>query len=135
MKAPLLENADMPATIVVVEDDPDIRSFVEVLLDMHGYQPILLASSIGAHTAIRATHPDLVITDLEMGDRESGMQLLEALRADAATAHIPAILYSGNHVFLERNRAAITGLNAIPVAKPFEVDQLIRLVEAALVAA
>ncbi len=121
----------MPATIVV-EDDPDIRSFMEVLLDMHGYQPIPLASSLGAHTAIRAAHPDLVITDLEMEDRESGMQLLAALRADAATAHIPAFLYSGNLVFLERNRAAIARLNAIPVAKPFEPEELIRLVEAAL---
>ena len=70
-----------------------------------------------------------------MEERESGMRLLEALRADAATAHVPAILYTGFHNFLQENGVAIARLNAIPVAKRFELVELIGKIEAALAAA
>ena len=120
----------MPTTIVVVEDDPDIRSFMQEVLELHGFHPILLASSLGAQAAIRAAHPDLVITDLEMEERESGMRLLEALRADAATAHVPAILYSGANPYLHANQDAIKRLGAVALRKPFEPEQLIRQIEA-----
>ncbi len=122
-------------TILVVEDDPEIRDLMHALLEMDGFQPILLASSIGAHAAIRAAQPDLVITDLEIEEPEAGMRLLEQLRADAATSHIPVILYSGSHNFLEENRRAIKRLGAVALRKPFELDHLTRLIEAALAAA
>ncbi len=104
----------MPRTVlvVVVDDDLDILSMMEVLLAMHGFEVIPLASSLGAHATIRELQPALVLLDLEMEHREAGMRLLEELRADAATAALPAVLYTANHHYLEKNRDAIRGLGA-----------------------
>ncbi len=125
----------MTPRIVVVEDDPDIAAFVRDRLHLYGFEVIPLAGSIGAHALICEAQPNLVITDLEVEGREDGMRLLEELRADAATATLPIILYSGNHDFLEKNRDVIRGLRVRRVRKPFHPDELIGKIEAALAAA
>ncbi len=88
--------------IMVVDDDPDILELMDLLLTQRGYEVRRWSEAVTALDMIHAWRPDLVITDLCMqGDREAGWHLLVELRGYPVTAHIPAILYSSDHHFLE----------------------------------
>jgi CheY-like chemotaxis protein len=81
-------------SILVVEDDPDLREAVMVALETHGYRP--LAASDGRHALelLRGgARPRLILLDLMM-PRMDGWQFRAEQMADAAIAHIPVVVLS-----------------------------------------
>ncbi|HSV85153.1 MAG TPA: ATP-binding protein, partial [Levilinea sp.] len=83
-------------TILVVDDDAEARQYYSKLL--HQAQPnasvIEAENGRKALQAIAKTRPDLVVLDLMMPDID-GFAVLQSIRQDAATQHIPVIVYSG----------------------------------------
>jgi CheY-like chemotaxis protein len=80
-------------TIVVVEDEPDMRIFLFNLLSAHGYRPICTATiSEGLATALEAC-PDLIIIDA-MLPAEAGIRLYLSLRTSTRLCHIPVVMLS-----------------------------------------
>jgi CheY-like chemotaxis protein len=92
--------------IVVVDDDTATLELLDALPRDAGYQVRVQADFEAAFQMIARVQPDLVLLDLMVGQTEAGWTILTVLRADPLTAHIPAILYSGNARFLE-TRAGI----------------------------
>ena len=80
------------ATVLVAEDNLDLRRFVAKLLEPH-YRVLLAGDGRSALEQARVDHPDLVLTDVMMPVLD-GFELLTALRTDPATAAIPVILLS-----------------------------------------
>ncbi|MDT7596697.1 MAG: hypothetical protein QOJ06_2243 [Pseudonocardiales bacterium] len=80
------------ATVLVAEDNLDLRRFVARLLEPH-YRVLLAGDGRSALEQARVDHPDLVLTDVMMPGLD-GFELLTALRNDPATAAIPVILLS-----------------------------------------
>ena len=80
------------ATVLVAEDNLDLRRFVARLLEPH-YRVLLAGDGRSALEQARVDHPDLVLTDVMMPGLD-GFKLLTALRTDPATAAIPVILLS-----------------------------------------
>ncbi len=80
------------ATVLVAEDNRDLRRFVARLLEPH-YRVLLAGDGRSALEQARVDHPDLVLTDVMMPGLD-GFELLTALRTDPATAAIPVILLS-----------------------------------------
>ncbi|MGB8963351.1 MAG: SpoIIE family protein phosphatase, partial [Pseudonocardiaceae bacterium] len=80
------------ATVLIAEDNLDLRRFVARLLEPH-YRVLLAGDGQTALERARVDHPDLVLTDVMMPNLD-GFELLAALRADPATAAIPVILLS-----------------------------------------
>ena len=78
--------------ILVVDDDTDGREAMGALLAQAGIQVALAASVAEARRALRAFHPDIVVSDLAMPG-EDGFDLLEELHALEAHAgrHIAAV--------------------------------------------
>lgn len=118
------------ATVLVAEDDADIRELVAYKLHQAGYQVVSVADGLAAVAAARENVLDVAIVDVSMPGL-SGMQVCAALREDAATARIPVILLSAR----AHADDSETGLRAGAVdyvTKPFSPRELVDRVESLL---
>ncbi|NLE43368.1 MAG: response regulator [Chloroflexi bacterium] len=77
--------------ILAVDDDPDIRRWIQVALTHEGYTVQLAADGVEALQAIDQSMPDLVLLDLLM-PKMDGRATLQALRAHDATRDLPVIV-------------------------------------------
>jgi two-component system response regulator VicR len=85
---------DARKVLLVVDDEPDIRTSISLILKMEGYG-VLTASHAGAALElVEKEVPDLVLSDFMM-PWMNGRDLILELRRRHATRHIPAILMSG----------------------------------------
>jgi DNA-binding response OmpR family regulator len=118
------------ATVLVAEDDADIRELVAYKLHQAGHQVVSVADGLAAVAAARENAPDLAIVDVSMPGL-SGMQVCTALREDAATARIPVILLSARAHTGDSENGLRAGA-ADYVTKPFSPRELVQRVESLL---
>jgi DNA-binding response OmpR family regulator len=81
----------MMATVLLAEDDADIRFLVTVKLTQAGYQVRAFGDGLSAVADAREHPPDLAILDVMMPGM-SGLEVCQELRKDPATANIPVII-------------------------------------------
>jgi diguanylate cyclase (GGDEF)-like protein len=117
----------MPATVLIVEDNPITRKLVRLALSCEGFVVIEAATGREAVEAIRKHPIDLVLEDLALDDMD-GFELLERLR-QAAPAGLPPVLAFTGLADAERVRAA--GFSDL-VLKPIEPSALVGFVRAHL---
>jgi two-component system phosphate regulon response regulator PhoB len=117
------------STVLLAEDDPDLRQLVSAKLHGSGYEVIETADS-GALAAIRRDHPDLVLLDLRLPGLEA-LDVLRRLRADPDTARLPVIVLTAHHRALDAELGGAAGATDYLV-KPFSPRELVRRVEDAL---
>ncbi len=79
-----------PPTILVVDDDPGIRSLLQRMLTTEGYRVVAAGSAVEARGAMERQLPDVVLLDVMMPG-EDGPTFCARLRADPATAHLPVV--------------------------------------------
>jgi len=113
---------NLPAncTVMVVDDEPDMRYLLRVILEAAGYGVVEASHGGAALEQMRRSPPQLVLTDLMM-PRMGGGELIERLRADESTKAIPIVIISSTRG--EKGRADAM------LAKPFDPDELIVLVD------
>ena len=120
----------LPARVLVADDNADMREYLARLLRTAGYQVTTVTDGQAALDAARAGTPDLVISDVMM-PRLDGLGLVAALRADARTAAVPALLLSAR----AGQDASIEGLQAGAddyLVKPFSAVELLARVRSNL---
>jgi len=129
----------MAKTVLVVDDDPDVRVFSVTVLEEHGYTPLEAANGEEGLKMIKANRPDLIILDVLM-PRQSGIRLYRELKTDKTLKDIPVIILSGiaKKTFL-RSQKALTefGGKEVPepkiyLEKPVEPEVLAEVIEKAL---
>ena len=108
------------STILVVDDEPNVRFLVRVTLERAGYEVVEASHGAAALEQARGSRPDLVITDLMMPVM-SGRELIQQLRSDPETTSIPILILSANGR-LDRGKADAA------LGKPFDLDVLIETV-------
>jgi two-component system, OmpR family, phosphate regulon response regulator PhoB len=84
----------MGKTILVVDDDPDVRTFVVTVLEENQYTPLVACDGVEGLEMIRKHTPDLVILDVLM-PRGSGIRLYRQLKTDDALKSVPVIMFTG----------------------------------------
>jgi DNA-binding response OmpR family regulator len=84
------------ARILVVNDESDLVTICEVVLEEAGYEVDALTDGRRALELARRTCPDLVILDWIMKEPK-GEDVLRQLRTDPATARIPVLMVSAIH--------------------------------------
>lgn len=109
--------------IVVVDDDPEIRGLLRVLLTGAGYRVEEFERANPAVEAIHADSPDLVLLDLDLPDR-SGHEVLEEIRSDPATRLLPVVMLTGHATKDQKMRAIREGVTDF-LAKPFSPEELV----------
>jgi DNA-binding response OmpR family regulator len=118
------------ATVLVAEDDADIRELVAYKLLQAGHQVVSVADGLSAVAAAREAVPDVAIVDVSMPGL-SGVQVCTALREDAATARIPVILLSAR-AHPDDSESGLRAGAVDYVTKPFSPRELVRRVESLL---
>ena len=113
------------AYVLVIDDDPDARELLGVLLEREGAEVALVDSGKAARELIRARHPDVILCDVGMPE-EDGYSFMRLLRAsgEAAGAFIPALALTG-HASAEDTRAALLAGFQMHVAKPLDLPRLL----------
>ena len=80
--------------VLVVDDDPDVRSFVVTVLEENQYTPLVASDGVQGLEMIQKETPDLVILDVLM-PRGSGIRLYRQLKTDDALKAVPVIMFTG----------------------------------------
>ena len=120
-------SAGTPPTILVVDDDEDIRDALGECLRAEGYQ---VRSAMDGRKALDALHgglePDVIILDLRMPIL-SGYDVFAALRSSPRWRSIPVVILTADH---EHDAHRLAGAFAI-LRKPASLDALLEAAEAA----
>lgn len=114
------DNANGICTVLVVDDEPDMRYLLRITLEYAGYEVVEAAHGEAALDQTRRAPPRLVLTDWMM-PRMGGGELIERLRADESTKAIPIVIISGT-------RGVQGGADAV-LEKPVDPSELIVLVD------
>jgi CheY-like chemotaxis protein len=107
-------------TVMVVDDEPDMRHLLRVTLENAGYGVVEAAHGEAALEQVQRARPQLVITD-RMMPRMNGVELIERLRTDESTRAIPIVMITGT-------RGDEVGADAV-MGKPFDTGELLLLVD------
>ena len=109
--------------ILIVEDDEDIRTVIEVVARLVGDWQVLLAAS-GAEALERAKseQPDVILLDVMMAGMD-GPETLARLRQQTSTARIPVIFLTAKAQKHEVQSYLALGANGV-IIKPFEAMTL-----------
>ena len=117
-------------TVLVVDDEPTIRTLVNAVLDGPDVQTIEAADGSEAIDMIRRYRPDLVLLDIVM-PRMDGFAVCERMRAEESTARTPVLLLTALGQESDRERARQAGADGV-VQKPFSPAVLRATVESIL---
>lgn len=110
--------------ILVIDDDPDILSVLEILLSRKGYKVEVSAKGDNTVHKVRAFHPDLVLLDVLISGHD-GRTICKELKSKEDTRNIPVIMLSAHPAAA----ATIKEYGADDfIAKPFEVERLIKTI-------
>ncbi len=111
----------MKPRLLVVEDDPSVRTTITTFLEMEGYAVDAVSSTSAAIQKLSGGEYSLVLSDIYVDDR-TGIDVLNA--AKAASAHCAVILMTARGS-METVMAATRGGAFDYLAKPFELDALL----------
>jgi two-component system KDP operon response regulator KdpE len=120
----------MSATILIIEDNANIRGFIRTTLEIEGFRALETGSVREGLEAARREQPDLILLDLSLPDG-TGWDFLEALREQPAArdARIVVLTASADHGMADRVMAA--GATAF-LTKPIAAGELVAHVRRAL---
>jgi len=80
-------------TVLIVEDELDMRIFLSTLLETSGYQPIMTRDGTEGMRKAKDAGPDLIILDVMMPG-EGGVQMYRQLKTHETLCNIPVIMLS-----------------------------------------
>lgn len=114
--------ASQPATLLIVDDEPQARKLLETLLQHEGYQTVCASSGEEALQRVAQQAPDLILLDIMMPGMD-GYEVANQLKSNDATAGIPIIMLSA----LSEHGARVSGLQSGAeefISKPVERIEL-----------
>jgi CheY-like chemotaxis protein len=118
----------MPSTILVVDDDPQVRKLCRTALEAFGYSVKEAGDGKAALATVKQKMVDLILLDLCMPDMD-GIEILKALRTELP--QLKVITMSGFMGGVMLPAARHLG-GAASIAKPFSPDSLVSLVDEVL---
>jgi CheY-like chemotaxis protein len=114
----------MAATILVVDDDANVRELLKLHLSAAGYEVHAADDAIAAGYLVLRTPPDLILCDVNMPHMD-GFEFVSALKADTSIPSIPVIFLTtfeeGDH---RGKELGVVGY----LTKPIRADRLLALV-------
>ncbi len=141
----------MSKKILVVDDEPDVITFLSAVLHENGYKTLSAKDGVEALEVLHKEKPDLVLLDLMM-PKKSGITMFQELRKDPDMSHVSVVVVTGVSELMginfrdfmykqalsdEKKFAEATGLteSTIPagyIEKPIDPEELIKVVKEAL---
>ena len=117
-------------TVLVVDDDPDIRDVAKIKLEHAGLRVLTEADGEGGLAAALQTSPDLILLDWTM-PRLTGIEVCARLREHPQTAQLPIMLLTAKAQEADIERGFAAGATDY-IVKPFSPRELVARVTSAL---
>ncbi len=116
-------------TILVIDDEPDIVTFLTMLLEDNGYRVISAQNGQQGIDAARAEKPDLITLDITMPEK-SGVKFYREIKDDPALGGIPVVMVTGVSGDFEQ---FIGGRKQVPppegyISKPIEEETILKTI-------
>jgi CheY-like chemotaxis protein len=115
-------------SILVVDDDPDIRSIFQILLENTEHNFVLVEDGVDAFSKIQKNNFDLVITDIAM-PKMGGMELIRKVRDANHTIMIKAISACPIECIEGLDADSLLKLNFTMHSKPLKFDEIVGIIE------
>ncbi|MCK5803374.1 MAG: response regulator [Lentisphaeria bacterium] len=120
----------MSATILVVDDELDVRTYLRTLLTKQGYEVVMAADGEEGLIMARENKPDLVFLDIMM-PKKTGIMLYRRLKKDPEIGGVPVVILTGlsqYRSFFAQDFEEVPPPEAF-VEKPPDREDLLRLVK------
>jgi DNA-binding response OmpR family regulator len=116
----------MTGTILVVDDEPDLRLLVRMTLEGNGYEVEEASTAAEAVRQALVIHPALILLDIRLPDAE-GFDVLKTLKSTPELAATPVVMMSAHSSPPTLRKAEVIGSHDYLI-KPFKQDALLALV-------
>jgi two-component system phosphate regulon response regulator PhoB len=125
-----MEPSDM-TTVIVIEDEPNVRKLVIVNLISRGYAVLEAANAPQALDLLRTATPDLMILDIKLPEM-TGWELLAQIAADPSiTRNFPVLAMTASIMEAQVDRQRYPNVVDV-LLKPFSATRLMTAIERAL---
>ena len=115
--------------ILVIDDDPDIVTYLTTLLDDNGYAYVSAVDGVDGLAKVKAEHPDLILLDITMPEK-SGVRFYRDVREDDDLKSIPVVMVTG--VMKEFEKFISTRRQVPPpdgyISKPIDEKKLLETI-------
>lgn len=116
-------------TILIVDDEADVRTFLKSLLEDNGYATIQAEDGVQGMKLAREGAPDLITLDITMPE-QSGVKSYRQLKDDAELAKIPVVIITAVGEPMEhflKTRKQVPNPEGF-MAKPIDQDKLLKMI-------
>ncbi len=111
--------------ILIVDDDKDILTIVELLLTAHNFTVLTVDDPSDILDQVINFRPKIILMDVNMGNHD-GREICKLLKSDLALKHIPVILFSAMQNLQEtHSECEATDF----ICKPFDSLELIKILD------
>ena len=122
--------AEERKTILVVEDEPDVVTYLSTLLEDAGYQTVAAGDGEEALEKVKASRPDLITLDITMPNK-SGVRFYRDMKESDEWKGIPIIMVTGIASDFEK---FISSRKQVPppegyVSKPIDKEKILSLIK------
>ncbi len=114
-------------TVLIVDDSQTLRQMLSELLLKHGIEVVEATNGVEAQEKIRASYPDLVITDLIM-PQMNGYELCRWIKNEPKAQNIPVLVCTTKSEDFDRYWGMRQGADAY-ITKPFHPPELLQTVK------
>jgi DNA-binding response OmpR family regulator len=114
-------------SILLVEDEEDLINIVGSVFGEEGYEVKKTLSAEEALQLCQTYKPDLIICDVKMAELD-GFDMLEKLKTSEKLKKIPFIFLTALDTSAEKKKGLRLGADAY-ITKPFDIDELVKIVE------
>lgn len=120
----------MNTTVLIIEDEPQIRENIRQILEMEGFNTITAEDGLAGLELAEKHNPDMIICDIMMPNLD-GYGLIKALREKPLTAEIPFIFLTAKAEHQDMRQGMKLGADDY-LTKPFEVNELLEAISTRL---
>ena len=118
-----------PKTILIVDDEPDVCTYISTLLEDHGYTTMSAKDGEEALVKLKSVSPDLITLDISMPEK-SGVKLFREIKEDSRWKKIPIIIITG---VSEDFQKFISSRRQVPppegyLSKPINQEDILKLI-------
>ena len=110
------------ATVLFIDDNPDLLDIVDAILSESGFLVAKAVSGEAGLSIARSLHPELILLDLNM-PRMDGWEVLKLLKSEEVTRRIPVAIFSVRSDLKDKMFGLQRGAVDY-ISKPFQYDQL-----------
>jgi two-component system alkaline phosphatase synthesis response regulator PhoP len=124
------EKYEMPKTILIVDDEPNIVISLEYLMKRAGHEVVTAYDGQEALDYLKNHIPALMILDVMM-PKKNGFEVCEEVRSDSRLKKMPILMLTAKGREAEKGKGLSLGADAY-ITKPFSTHDLVEQVQALL---